>query len=100
MMRLEARLPPHAYLSSGLPGASVSIVRFLFLAFNVLLSEFIERQMVFLPLCAASSYPLSHLLLAPGAAMRADSSCHKMGIFVLTLQPPQTSQVQQAGCTA
>ena len=62
--------------------------------------SFSKQQMGFLSLCAAPSYLMSPPLLAQGPPMRADSSSHPIGIFIPTLQPPQSSWVQRAGCAA
>lgn len=62
MMCFEPCLSPHAYLNSGLPGASPSILPFLFLAIDLLLSTCLKEQMALLPLHTAPSYLMSPLL--------------------------------------
>lgn len=86
-MRFEACLPPHAYQNSGLPGAFLSVLYFLFLAFDFILSAFLEHQMSFLTFNTASYYLMSPPLLPQGPPMSADSSSHSIGIIVPTLQP-------------
>jgi len=63
-------------------------MHFLFLAINLLLLAFLEKQMGFLPLHDAPSYPMSPPLLAQGPPMSAGSSSRTTGIFVPTLWPP------------
>lgn len=99
MMWFEPCLPPHAYLSSGLSGPSLSILPFLFLAFDFLFSACLKEQMGFLPLHTAPSYLMSPLL-AQGPTMSADRNSHIIRIIVPTLLPPQSSRVQWAGCVA
>lgn len=88
MMCFEPCLPPHAYLNSGLPGASPSILPFLFLAIDLLLSTCLKEQMALLPLHTAPSYLMSPLL------------AHILRIIAPTLLPPQSPGVQWAGCVA
>lgn len=88
MMCFEPCLPPHAYLNSGLPGASPSILPFLFLAIDLLLSTCLKEQMALLPVHTAPSYLMSPLL------------AHILRIIAPTLLPPQSPGVQWAGCVA
>lgn len=84
VMWFEACLPPHAYLNSGLPGLSASIMQCLLLAFDFLLSAFLNSKWVF----------FLFVLLAQDPPMSVASSSYPIGIFVPTLQSPQSSWVQ------
>lgn len=99
MMWFDPCLPPHAYLNSGLPEASLSILPFLFLAFDFLLSTCLKEQMALLPLHTVPFYLLSPLL-AQGPPMSSNRNSHMLRIIGPTLLPPQSSRVQGAGCMA
>lgn len=97
MMWFEPCLPPHVYLNSGLPGASLSTVPFLFPVSDFLLSTCLKEQMALLPLHTPPSYLMSPLL-AQGPPMSSDRNSHTLRIIAPTLLPLHSSRVQWAGC--
>lgn len=74
---------------------SISILPFLFLAFDFLLSTCLKDKFASSSHC---SFFLMSRLLAQGALMSADRNSHILKIIAPTLLSLQSSRVQWAGC--